>query len=362
MFQIGLAPKVSKYKRKPTNWKTFKYPPLDEDYVVEIKFNPKPTSWLLLPESGLSYFEREMLREECVTSFANPYLKSISFNRKYPEGSIGYIFAKAAFPINMSYIDIMNSINRAYLKNTHVRLCMKKLCVAWKRKHMNMVNDVDLVTQEVPKKPVLIFNWQTKTTYQFEATTILRDSFIRLMNHDLMILEPLKPRNPFTNSELTYAECLSVHEQLLKAGVTNWLWEAYAESDFVIKKLLKNFQVPMKLYCIDLILKNNNDVDTLEFIMDFILGEYIHHKVINPPSDITILLLIKQQWHSSIMQSWISTCRTFWRGYICSCQEELIYAHIKSRELIGKTKLLTINNINIYINNTYNDINTEALV
>ena len=171
---------------------------------------------------------------------------------------------------------------------------MKRLVNAWKRRHMIIINVVDLVTQEMPKKPVYLLDWATKTTYQFEASTILRDSINRLMNHDVMILEPLMPRNPFTNSDLTYGACLSLHKQLRSAGVTHWIWEAYASSNFNLLKLLRNFEIPMKYYCLDLVLKDPTDFNTLEFIMDFMLGEYTHHSIENPPRDIIIFSMITE--------------------------------------------------------------------
>ena len=316
MFHIGRAPKVPKRQRRDNRWNSKKNTYIQADIDSDIEFTTKPKSWLLLPERTLSYFERSMLRSNSADSFINPYLQSISFIRKYPENSIGYAFAKGAFPTQLSYTDINELIANTFLKNMRVRLCMKKLLCAWKTRHMKIVNDVDIVTQDPPKKPVLIVDWQTKTIYQFEASTILRDSFIRLMNHDLLILESQCPRNPFTNSDLTYGACLSIHSQLLKAGVTNWLWEAFADSNFNVNTLNKNFDVPMKLYCLDLVLREHTKYDTLEFVMDFIAGEYVHHNIINPPDDAVILGIIKRNWMRPSIRSWVALCRRFWRSKI----------------------------------------------
>lgn len=344
MFHIGRPPKApkNKYARPPSKGKYIPYNTEDEINNSKATFTMKPTEWLLLPKSNLHYFERDLYNTESTATFTDMYTQSISFTQVYPEDSIGYRFAKGAFPTTLSYNSLEENIRRLFIKNNQLRICMKRLVNAWKRRHMKIINDIDLVTQEIPKKPVYLLDWPTKTTYQFEASTILRDSINRLMNHDMMILEPLKPRNPFTNSDLTYGACLSLHKQLRNTGVTHWIWEAYASSNFSIVKLLKNFEVPMKHNCLDIVLKDPTDPNTLEFALDFILGEYTHHSIENPPSEWLILNVLATQWHTSGIKGWVDLCRIFWRAQIKNIDEEEIYVHIKSRELIRKFKFISV--------------------
>lgn len=344
MFNIGSTPKVSKYKHKvnksKVNKRKSKHTPLptsdkDED-EIDILFDPHPKSWLLLPERTLSYFEREMLRGNDVESFTNPYLRSISFVRRFPEDSIGFAFAKGAFQLKMRHSEISMLIMDSFYKNMRVRFFMKKLFTLWKKKKMRDVNDVDIVTQEVPVKQVMIVNWQTKTIHKFEANTILHDMFLRLMHHDVLMLLPLSPRNPFTNSDLTYGNCVSVHEQLRRAGATNWLWEAFAESNFNMNTLKDNFEVPMKLYCLDSLLKESTNYDTLDLVMDFILSEYNYHLITLPPSETLVLGVLKHQWAKPIIQRWVELCRKFWRGMIKHNIDQNI--HATSMKLINLSK------------------------
>jgi hypothetical protein len=341
MFNIGRAPKVSKYKRRTDKRKSKNLPvPVNtsdkDDDDIDVLFNPRPKSWLLLPERSLSYFEREMLRGHEVDSFSNPYLRSISFGRRFPEDSIGFAFAKGAFQLKMPHADISSLIITSFYKNMRVRFALKKVYSLWKKKHMRVVNDVDIVTQDAPVKSVLLVNWQTKTIHKFEANTILRDMFLRLIHHDVLVLEPLSPRNPFTNSDLTYGNCLSIHEQLRNAGVTNWLWEAFAESNFNMETLKENFEAPMKLYCLDLLLKDSTNYDTLELVMDFILSEYNYHLITLPPSETLVLGVLKYQWSKPIIQRWVELCRKFWRGMIKHNIEQSI--HATSMKLINLSK------------------------
>jgi hypothetical protein len=77
--------------------------------------------------------------------------------------------------------------------------------------------------------------------------------------------------------------------------------------------------------------------------MDYILGEYVYHNIQNPPSEKMITALLVKRWENPTVQSWIRICRTFWRAHICNLPNEIIYTHIKSKELIGKFKFAIIN-------------------
>lgn len=326
MFQIGVGP-----FRQPRQQKY-----IHNEYSGDsfIKFNPRPTRWLLLPTP--SYFQRSMFIK-CDT-LTDAYFASLSFKKEYPENSIQYGIAKGAFNTTLSYDDINMSIISAYHMNMKLRIAMKKLMNKWKLSKMRIVNDVDIVTQELPLKPVYLRCWATKTIYQFEASTILRDSIIRLMTHDCLFLESTYPRNPFTNSELTYGACMSLHKQLRASGITHWLWEAYAASNFDVEILVKKYEVPMKLECLDSMLKDKKNYLTLDLVMDFILGEYAHHKT-PAPTETAVLLSLSCTWANPTITSWIKLCKEFWTAEISHNSREKEDIHKKSREIMTKTRI-----------------------
>ena len=358
MFHPGRAPKKNKRARAVRKGKFIPINSKEDIDNSTCQFEINPTHWLILPKKDTLVFERQLFCRESSYAFSSSYLQSISFKRIYPEQSLAYIVAKAAFPTTLSHSEIEKHVQDTFMKNNRVRLCMKRIVNAWKKKHMCIVNDADIVTQEKPKKPVYLVDWPSKIIHQFEASTLLKDSTIRLMNHDVMILEPLSPRNPFTNNDLTYSACLSLHKQIRAAGITNWIWEAFAESEFNLVKLVRTFEVPMKLNCLDLVLKESTSYYTIEFIMDFILGEYTYHAIINPPTETEITRLITLNWETPVIQSWISLCRVFWRAHIKHSQEEIMYTHIKSKELIRKLKMFRIT----ILNSMNNIVNVVTLI
>lgn len=325
MFAIGLPPRVDGRRRRP-------YPSnasCEDTYTWEY-FTGQHRSWLLLPQTN--YFQRALLNTG--QTFTDIYYASLSFESMFPEDSIQYGFARGAFPLYLSYQEIEMSIRYAYRKNMQVRTAMKFLVNLWKAKRMRIVNEVDVVTQEVPKKPVYIHCWATKTIYQYEATTMLRDSVTRLLSNDSLILEPNNPRNPYTNSNLSYASCLSLHQQFRRIGATHWVWEAFASSQFDTYELSKTFEVPMKIECLNLLIKDTHSPFTTEFIMDFILGEFNYHGRC-APSEIAVEKALTYEPRSPCVQEWIDLCKNYWKSQIYFDKRTISNIHARTRKLVS---------------------------
>ena len=332
MFTIGRAPPTPPPTRRVKRVLT---PPTDTP--VAPKFTGQPKSWLLLPRTDLSFFQRQ-LDLTTTNSFTEPYLASLTFCLAFSVGSVAYGMAAAAFPTYLTHDDVCESVKTTYTKNIKIRWAMKKLMNLWRLRHIRLMNEEDIATQETPKKRVVFIDWKTRTSYQFEAITILRDTINRLLNHDQLFLEPLPPRNPYTNTPLTYGGLVSLHDQLHRVGVTHWLWEAFATSNFKLGKLERRYEVPMKLRCLDIIMSNKTNYITIDFVMDFIIGEYTHHIHYGPPGEATVLRVLAMKWDSPRVQEWVALCKTFWTNEICGRGDDNVGVHIKSETLIRSMK------------------------
>ena len=331
MFAIGINPQESRdpeQKRRVCNSRIKSF---------NVKFTGRPTSWLIIPLAPLSFFQR-LLYEHTPNSFTGPYFTSVSFVTKFPPNSYEYSIANAVFPTSIEYEKIPISIEEIYLKNIRIRWAMKKLMNAWKRRHFKFMNEEDIATQEVPKNPVVLINWATKTVHKFEAMTILRDCVNRLLNHDELFLIPLDPRNPYTNTPLSYGTLVSIRNQLRRAGINHWLWEAFVSSNFNLLLLEKNYEVPMKLRCLDLLIKNNTHYITIDFVMDFVISEYSHHASTFPPNERTVMGVLITKWDTPKVQEWIKLCVLYWTNEIRGRSEENILIHTKSGILIKSMK------------------------
>ena len=331
MFAIGRPPFVPTPRRQK---RTLTPPSKD---IFTVKFTGRPTSWLLLPNSDLSFFQRQF-HIDAVDSFRAAYYTSCDFSIRFPPNSAAYGMATTLYPISLSYDEICESMVTTYTQNMKIRWAMKKLMNKWRMKHVKIMNEEDVATQEAPKKRIVFVDWKTRTAHQFEAMTILRDSINRLFNHDQLFLHALPPRNPFTNTPLIYGALVSLHEQLHKVGVTHWIWEAYAASNFDIETLERSHEVPMKLHCLDALMADKTNYNTIDFVLDFIIGEYTHHIKYPPPNESTVLRVLVTKWGVPKVQEWIALCTTYWKNEIRGRCDDNFIIHIKSESLIRRMK------------------------
>lgn len=300
------------------------------------KFYPKHSSWIL-GSPTMNYFQKQYLDKPF--SFQDMYLASTALECDYPIDSVPYSMVKG----KMTHDEIKKSLMDLFLKNQALRYQFRRVLVAWKKRKFETVNDIDLVTQEVPVKPVLIYNWEQKKIHIFEASTLLKDSTIRLLNHDNLFLNAQMPRNPFTNKNLSYGNLITVHMQLLKAGHTNWIWEAFAKSGFQLHTFLRQFEVPLKLHCLNAMIKLGGDYDTQDMVVDFIVGEYRYHEQEPVPSDDMLFAIIRNKWNDPSLQRWVVLCKREWQLKIQNSEtylRERAWIHFETKPLVRNDKYL----------------------
>ena len=292
-------------------------------------------SWLLLPEDSLNYFQKNNLAFPSCTPIQEIYTYIESFEEKYPKDSMQFIFLHSLSKSNLSYEHIKKSLQDAFYKNQSLRWSFKKLLNQWLSTRLEQVNTTDLVTTEIPKQPVFFFETQKRKKYVFEASTILKDSYIRLLQHDGLILDSQMPRNPFTNNDLTLYECISFHNQLRKNGITNWLWEAFAQQSFSLEKLQEYFEVPMRLHVLQTVFIENR-YQAHDLLVDFIIQQYENHNK-QSPTEALLYKVIRTCSNHPFLEDWISVCKEFWSYQIrpnAFTEEKQIEVAEKTRKLL----------------------------
>ena len=164
-------------------------------------------------------------------------------------------------------------------KNQRMRQAFRCLLNRWLTKRLRPVNEEDLMTGEIPKVPIRIVAWAERRTYNFEASTILRDMCSRLLQHDYLFAKFSKPRNPYTNQELTHAQFFSVVKQLRAAGQTNWLIEGLYTLQYDMDRFKEQFSEAVKVQIINNQFKNLGSEETIDIIHEFIEDQHEEHGV-----------------------------------------------------------------------------------
>lgn len=162
-------------------------------------------------------------------------------------------------------------------KNQQMRQAFRRLLNRWLTKRLRPTNEEDLMTGEIPKVPITIVAWAERRTYLFEASTILRDMCSRLLQHDYLFAKFSKPRNPYTNLELTPAQFFSVVKQLRAAGHTNWLIEGLYTLQYDMGRFKEQFSEAVKIQIINNQFKNLKSEETIDIIHEFIEDQHEEH-------------------------------------------------------------------------------------
>jgi hypothetical protein len=201
------------------------------------------------------------------------------------------------------------AFREAIKKNMFVRTRMRRLATAWLRRRLRAANDVDPVTCEAARQPVTLIDWTNRSTYTFEAQTILKDMSSRLTLHDELWPSPQRPRNPYTNAALTLGQTLHLRQQLAAAGKSHWSLEALATSGYCFTTFARNFATPLKHSALTRIFREPKSDDFFYVMTDFIENEHDHHDQTYNASLYKWALLHEPD--CQILVDWRKACRRY---------------------------------------------------
>ena len=190
---------------------------------------------------------------------------------------------KLSHPLPPSYfwtLPPISLVREHFEKARHVRQALSRLVHIWRVHHLKAVNTEDIVTMDVPLKPVHVVDWAQKTTTIFEANTLMRDITTCLLHHDGFFEEPKAPRNPLTNLPLTQSQILSVWMQITKSGIpTSAVFAQFRQARYCLQNFHIIYGVPLRLHAFRDTMKNLLAYDSKECLFNFIdLASTINRK------------------------------------------------------------------------------------
>jgi hypothetical protein len=194
-------------------------------------------------------------------------------------------------------------------KNHRMRQKFSEILRRWLGKRLRASNEDDLMTGEPPKVPITIVAWPERRRYIFEATTIQRDMTSRLLQHDFLFAKFTKPRNPYTNLELTPGQFFHTMKQLRAAGHTNWMLEGLYSCNYDMERFKEQFGEALKLQIINRQFKNITD-ETIEIIHEFIEDYHLENRAHFNASLYRWALSNAQD--TSRIKLWIKKCREYY--------------------------------------------------
>lgn len=293
-FSIGLAP--DRLPKRPI--KKVLTPP------------PRYRQWRILPISAClsgralfcidtlkgKYFHQKM--NSLTQHIKNTSWKSDPFNQE----------TKASFDLVCAEAKLLLALNQK------VRFSFKKLLNLWLSRHIRTMNENDPITLSKPLKPVYIVDPCLRIQFVYEAETIAIDFHKRLLHNDGQVPEPLKPRNPLTNRNLTTFQTASALSQCKSYGYSHWTLETYKKSKYSATLFLRNNRPLLRYTTIKKIVNTPSDYDGQLTLVDFIETEFDSHDIEYPKRVFSWAL--HSIPHDEYIQEWRKLCIEWYTVHI----------------------------------------------
>lgn len=167
--------------------------------------------------------------------------------------------------------EIVEGIKQSIFKCNQLRWIFRRFLTKWRLSRFQKVNEEDLFTCEVPKYPIQIVDWNSKSIWVFEAQSLMKDITNRLLHHDGCFEEPLAARNPYTNLPLTASQTISVWSQLMRYPVpASFPFTAYRASRMNLTQFRNEHRIFLSLHALRESFKEITYYETREKMLDFI--------------------------------------------------------------------------------------------
>lgn len=125
---------------------------------------------------------------------------------------------------NELYYHLRDQIYDTYILEMRLRERMRSFVRRWRQRRMDQRSNenIDPITQFPPEKEVVIYDWDVKKKFVFDAKSLATHIETQLLHHDSGFADPQCPRNPWTNVNFTYNQLLSIYFQLKHHRELRW--------------------------------------------------------------------------------------------------------------------------------------------
>jgi len=205
--------------------------------------------------------------------------------------------------------NLRGCISLAVKNQRFVQLC-RMLLRNWLARRLKSNGAEDLVTGEVPKKPVVFVDWPARRTYTFEANTIRRFMLDRVLQSSYLFATYAMPRNPYTNVDLTYSQYACVLNQLRAHQMTHWALEALLSCNYDTELLKKKFGETIGQHIMNTQLTALNNPEAIDIVHQFIDDE--HHRNGDYFCSDLYMWGLNNRGGMNRIETWIKLCRDYY--------------------------------------------------
>jgi hypothetical protein len=250
--------------------------------IVPFKVSAK--QWLILPNVPVKY--ANMIH--CTGETAYPCILAALHEQKKVADPFAFYDKSftATLPFRVPpnpFLSTAADINRCMgyaKKNQKLRIVFEKVARRFIHSRLKVGNTEDLLTNEVPKHPVTLISWTSRTIHTFEASTLRRDMIERLLLSSYGFSNAQMPRNPYTNVPMTIGQCMSSIQQICRAGgKSHWAIEGLASVDYDLEKFKVQFRQPLLLDILTRQHRSPTSDETVTLVLEFIEDQHEDNKM-----------------------------------------------------------------------------------
>ena len=291
------GPKVAASKKKRRRFivgEPVEYPP----FIVR--------SWYILPVSENPVIAHMM--NQVGSNLAQAKAKLVEYSTSFKKGTWASPRLLGISEQHVSYA------YRVIHMNEYMQRIMQRFATRWRFRRLVKANEEDLITMEKPLKPVELYDWAQRRIYSFEAATIFQCIKKRLLYHEGMFATPLKPVNPYTNTNLSPGQLHHILEQLRSYGLTHWCLEAIRTSVYCLGEFKLVNDMALQLEAMKHVFKDLAGADFRDTIFDYIESEYCINE--EEMDKATYRWAITHAMDNEHMVKWRKLCYAYYKNQI----------------------------------------------
>jgi hypothetical protein len=171
--------------------------------------------------------------------------------------------------------NIRDKMLAGYIKECRLKTAFRKVLVMWRIYKLNQkpMTDVDPITLSAPEKEVAVYDWHVQKKFVFDAKSLATFIESKLLYNEGGFALPMYPCNPWTNLEFSYAQLVSIHNQLQEHGELRWGLATMRKYNFNKNVWHKYHNSALTMSAIKNSLIRLDSFDARELLLDFILSK-----------------------------------------------------------------------------------------
>lgn len=340
-FQPGLASRAPR-RLQPTRPRPRRteYRGPQKSLSYEVNF-VRPPTWLLVPKHRML---PEIARafEFIPYGFKNAYLYSKD------TGTSPFIKSKFKLPkgLTLNYTPFAQHIPlfpKTFMSvvrfNQRLRWTFKRLIQRWRVARLRQANTEDVVTLEVPKNPVYIYDWPNRTKYLFDANTLFRGIRTSLLQAQELFPTPMMPKNPYTNQPLSVAQLHFALNDLRALGKADWVTETLRAAKYEIDIFKRRNNTALRLAALNGLFGKPSDDAYIDHLYDFIEFSHEDAEAEMKRKDVWAWAIEHKHDHVRI-QGWRSLCYSYYKALVTLNPDD--FAKVKETVMESAAKMIQL--------------------